>query len=37
MLLILLTCWTLAGYIVLREHYLKFWWDRSLLDWRPPS
>ena len=33
--LILLVCWTMASYIVLRESVLnlKFWWDRSFLDW----
>lgn len=33
LLLLLLICWTWAGYIVFRENLLKFWWDRSLLDW----
>lgn len=32
-LLAILLCWTLAGYIAARESLLKFWWDRSLLDW----
>jgi len=32
LLLTLLLCWALAGYIVLRENILKFWWDRSFLD-----
>jgi hypothetical protein len=32
-LLIILLTWTLAAYIVFRERILKFWWDRSLLDW----
>ena len=32
-LLIILMTWSLAAYIVLRERILKFWWDRSLLDW----
>ena len=32
LLLVLLTCWTLAAYIVFRESILKFWWDRSFLD-----
>jgi hypothetical protein len=32
-LLILLLTWPLAGYIVFRESILKFWWDRSFLDW----
>jgi hypothetical protein len=31
--LVLLLCWSLAGYIVFRERILKFWWDRSFLDW----
>lgn len=28
-------CWILAGYIIIREQviHLKFWWDRSFLDW----
>jgi len=30
--LILMLCWGLAGYIVLRESILKFWWDRIFLD-----
>ncbi|HEX8525256.1 MAG TPA: tetratricopeptide repeat protein [Tepidisphaeraceae bacterium] len=33
LLLILLLCWTLAAYIIFRESRLKFWWDRSFLDW----
>jgi len=33
LLLILLISWTWAGYIIFRENTLKFWWDRSLLDW----
>jgi hypothetical protein len=32
LILALLLCWCLAGYIVLRENILKFWWDRSFLD-----
>ena len=32
-LLIILLTWSLAAYIVLRERMLKFWWDRSFLDW----
>jgi hypothetical protein len=32
-LLIILLTWTFAAYIVLREQILKFWWDRSFLDW----
>jgi hypothetical protein len=33
--LILLMCWTMASYIVLRENglHLRFWWDRGFLDW----
>jgi hypothetical protein len=31
--LVLLICWGLASYIVFRESILKFWWDRSFLDW----
>jgi hypothetical protein len=31
--LVLLLCWSLAGYIVWREHILKFFWDRNFLDW----
>jgi len=31
--LIILLCWLTAGYIVFRESILKFWWDRSFLDW----
>lgn len=26
-------CWSLAGYIVFRESQLRFWWERSALDW----
>jgi hypothetical protein len=33
LLLILLCCWLLAGYIVWRESILKFWWDPAFLDW----
>jgi hypothetical protein len=33
LILILLIAWTVAGYIVFREQNLKFWWDRSFLDW----
>jgi hypothetical protein len=33
LLLILLLCWLLAGYIVWRESILKFWWDREFIDW----
>jgi hypothetical protein len=32
LLMVLLVCWTLAGYIIFRESILKFWWDRSFLD-----
>ncbi len=33
--LIVAMCWLLAGYIIIREQviHLKFWWDRSFLDW----
>jgi len=31
-LLVLLTCWIWAIYIVGREHFLKFEWDRSFMD-----
>jgi tetratricopeptide (TPR) repeat protein len=33
LILILLLSWTVAGYIIFREQRLKFWWDRSFLDW----
>jgi hypothetical protein len=33
MLLVLLLSWILAGYIIWREHILKFWWDPTFLDW----
>ncbi|MDW8262226.1 MAG: hypothetical protein RMJ35_06845, partial [Phycisphaerales bacterium] len=33
LLLAMLILWTWAGYIVFRESILKFWWDRSMLDW----
>ncbi len=33
MLLALLVCWSVAGYIVFRESILKFSWDRGFLDW----
>ncbi len=33
MTLILLLLWTLAAYIFFRERILKFWWDRSFLDY----
>jgi hypothetical protein len=33
MTLVILLCLSLAGYVVLREQILKFWWDRSFLDW----
>lgn len=32
MLLLLLLLWTLTGYLVFREHILKFEWDRSFLN-----
>jgi hypothetical protein len=32
LLLFMLTCWLLAGYIIFRESILKFWWDRAFLD-----
>ncbi len=31
-ILVLLLCWSLGGYIVIRERIAKFWWDRSFLD-----
>lgn len=31
--LVFAVCATLAGYIVFRENTLRFWWDRSQLDW----
>ena len=31
--LAMVVCWSLAGYIVLRETWIRFWWDRTLLDW----
>ncbi len=30
--LLLLTTWTWAAYLIGREHFLKFEWDRSLID-----
>ena len=33
LLLVILLTWTLAAYILFREWILKFWWDRSFLDW----
>jgi tetratricopeptide (TPR) repeat protein len=33
MLLAILVCWSVAGYIVFRESILKFSWDRGFLDW----
>jgi hypothetical protein len=33
LLLVLMLCWILAGYIIWREHILKFWWDQNFLDW----
>lgn len=32
LLLVLLICWALAGYMIFRESILKFWWDRAFLD-----
>jgi hypothetical protein len=29
----LFTCWIWAIYLVVREHFFKFEWDRSFLDW----
>jgi hypothetical protein len=29
---LLTTCWIWAGYLILREHFLKFEWERSGLD-----
>lgn len=31
--LVLLICWSAAGYVLFREWILKFAWERSLLDW----
>ena len=31
--LVFAVCITLAGYIVYRENTIRFWWDRSKLDW----
>jgi hypothetical protein len=33
LLLAMALCWALAGYIVFRESYIHFWWDRQKLDW----
>ncbi|HMB95814.1 MAG TPA: glycosyltransferase family 39 protein, partial [Tepidisphaeraceae bacterium] len=33
LLLVLMLCWLLAGYIIWREHILKFWWDANFIDW----
>ena len=33
LLLVFFVCATLAAYIVYRESILRFWWDRSKLDW----
>ncbi|MBC8109224.1 MAG: hypothetical protein H7Z14_21740 [Anaerolineae bacterium] len=33
LLLTILVCWSVAGYIVFRESILKFSWDRGFLDW----
>jgi hypothetical protein len=32
-ILVLLICWSAAGYVLFREWILKFTWERSLLDW----
>lgn len=32
-MLTIAVCWTLAAYIIARESMLKFWWDRTFLDW----
>ena len=29
---LLITCWTWAGYLILRERFLKFEWDRTYID-----
>ena len=31
-LLLILICWAVAGYIITREQFLKFEWDRSFLE-----
>jgi len=31
--LVLLICWSTAGYVLFREWILRFSWERSLLDW----
>jgi hypothetical protein len=33
LLLAVVLCWALAGYVVARETWIRFWWDRNLLDW----
>jgi hypothetical protein len=33
LMLTVAVCWALAGYILVRETWIRFWWDRSLLDW----
>ena len=36
LLLVVLLCFIISGYIVVRESNsseLRFWWDRSLIDW----
>src|SRR5450432_3413336 len=33
LLLMMLLCWLLAGYIVWRESILKFWWNTNFIDW----
>ncbi len=32
-ILLVMLSWLLAAYILFRESTLKFWWDRSQLDW----
>jgi hypothetical protein len=29
---VMVTCWVWAGYLILREHFLKFEWDRTYID-----
>jgi hypothetical protein len=31
--LVILICWSTAGYVLFRERILRFSWERSLLDW----
>jgi len=33
LLLAVALCWALAGYILVRETWIRFSWDRNLLDW----